>query len=172
MDRFDCTLWEFLKDQTKFSITLDERVNLNIEIIQVIIIIQTTGYCHRDLKPSNILVKTKNLPNNKLGLDRWAISDFGLAAQVTEVDGSCGTAGFTAMEQFDGQTHGKSDNYSLSKMAVLILFPWNVGWSFLAFPLSESDYQNFPWKNHHLFQMLSNLVQVRTFLKLVKYSKY
>ena len=53
LDRFDCQLWDFLKDQNKYSITLAERVELLIEIIEVIIFIQMAGYSHRDIKPSN-----------------------------------------------------------------------------------------------------------------------
>ena len=164
MQCFDCTLWEFLKDDNQYSITLVERVQLLMEIIVVIIFIQKAGYCHRDIKPSNILVKTKKLQNNsKLGLDSWALSDFGLAGKLTDLNGSAGTAGFAAMEQFDGQTHQKSDNYSLSKMAVLILIPWNIGWSVLAYPLNDAEYQSFRWKNNDLFKILSELVFVSYF---------
>ena len=160
MQRFDCSLWEFLKDDKKYSISLAERVQLLIEIMEVIIFIQKAGYCHRDIKPSNILVKTKQLQNSKLGLDGWAISDFGLAGKLTNLIGSAGTAGFAAMEQFDGRTHQKSDNYSLSKMAVLILMPWDIAWGILAYPLTDSEYQSFSWQNNDLFTILSELVLV------------
>ena len=161
MDRFDCQLWDFLKDQYNYSITLAERVDLLIEIIEVIIFIQKAGYCHRDIKPSNILVKTKKLQNNsKVVLESWALSDFGLAGKLTSLIGSSGTAGFAAMEQFDGRTHQKSDNYSMSKMAVLILMSWNTAWGILAYPLTDSEYQSFPWKNNDLFTILSDLLSV------------
>ena len=62
------------------------------------------------------------------------------------------------MEQFDGRPHIKSDNYSLAKLAVLLLFKWNVAWNILAWPLSKTEYQNAP--KPRILNFLSKMMQV------------
>jgi len=62
------------------------------------------------------------------------------------------------MEQFDGRPHKKSDNYSLAKLAVLLLFKWNVAWNILAWPISKMDYQKAP--KHQILDFLSQMLQV------------
>ena len=160
MNRYDCTLWEFLKDDSKYDMDVAERVDLSIEILKVVIFIHQMNFFHRDLKPSNIFLKTKVLQNQKLGLDQWVLGDFGLSSLSSDLAGSSGTAGFVSMEQFEGKPTQKSDNYSFGKMAVLILFKWNIGWTLLARPLSNLEYKNFQF--YHLFNYLSKLVQVRS----------
>ena len=163
MDRYSCNLWDFLKDSVKYTASISERLDLLIEIIQVVIFIHGKGYAHRDIKPSNIFVQTVALQNNKRGLlnGHWALADFGLSSKFSLGKlARCGTAGFASMEQFDGKLHKKSDNYAIAKTAILILFPWNLAWKFLALPISNADYQNFPWKKHHMFQIITKLVDV------------
>ena len=177
MEKYDSNLWEFLKncslDASNCEITSDERVDLLQEILQVTLFIQNSGFSHGDLKPSNIFLKTEfeqnrtkrnfqgNIISNgtvRLMKGRWVLGDYGLSSRISELKGCCGTAGFASMEQFDGQRHLKSDNYSVAKLAIILLFKWNLGWALLAWPISKSEYQNAP--SYQLLDYLSKMVQV------------
>ena len=99
MERYDCTLWEFLKETDKYIISLSERLSLISEIMEVVIFIQSEGMCHRDIKPSNILLKTEKISSFKRGgstgkrqllnqifkirKNGWALTDFGLSCKVS-----------------------------------------------------------------------------------------
>ena len=150
MDRYDCSLWEYLNDKDKYSTNLPERVQLLVEIVDVVIFLQKHEISHRDLKPSNILLRTEPLRNQKFGLKKgeWALTDFGISSKLSELTGSSGTPCFGSMEQFHGKTHKKSDNYSLAKMAILLVFPLKLGWNLLAAPLTEDEYANFRWRKY------------------------
>ena len=160
MERYDCSLWDFLKNETKYLITPEERYDITVEIIEVVIFLQSNKICHRDLKPSNILLRTKKLPNGQeeILLNQWVLTDFGLASRMANLSGSNGTPGFASMEQFVGKSHEKSDNYSISKLAVLILFKWNVAWNLLARPIPVTD--NFSYLQFEIITTLSELLTV------------
>ena len=165
MELYDCSLWEFLKNENQnlnYEFSVSERIDFLVEILNLIIFIQSKNYAHRDIKPSNILLQTESRPNSKIGIKKkkWVLCDFGLSSLVSKLSGSSGTPCFASMEQFDGNPHIKSDNYSVAKLAVLLLFKWQLAWNFLASPINKTDYQNRPWKNHQLFTMLSKLVNV------------
>ena len=166
MDRFDCTLWDVLKDHSKYYVDLSDRFKLLVEILEVLVFIQSKKISHKDVKASNIFVRTVvlqgSVQSNKKGiiLGKWVLGDFGLSSKMSELRGSCGTPGFAPMELFDGKPSQKSDNYSFAKLAILILFQWKVAWYFLAFPISRTEYMNKPWKNKWLFKHLSKLVHV------------
>ena len=146
MDRFDCTLWDVLKDHSKYYVDLSDRFKLLVEILEVLVFIQSKKISHKDVKASNILVRTVTLQNNKKGilLEEWVLGDFGISSNLNilspeDLSRSNGTPGFAAMEQFEGQLDMKSDNYSLAKLAVVILFQWNLAWNLLARPISENE---------------------------------
>ena len=161
MDLFDCSLWDFLKDDINNEITLYERTSLMYEIIEVIIFIHSKNYCHKDLKPSNIFLKTQLSGSKHVIIQkRWTLGDFGLCSKFSKLIGSSGTPCFGSMEQFDGTPHIKSDNYAIAKLAVILLFKWNAAWNFLASPISNDDYKKRPWKNNLIFTILEDLVQV------------
>ena len=166
MDRFDCTLWDVLKDHSKYYVDLSDRFKLLVEILEVLVFIQSKKISHKDVKASNIFVRTVvlqgSVQSNKKGiiLGKWVLGDFGLSSKITELRGSSGTPGFASMEQFDGKPSPKSDNYSFAKLAVLILFPWNTAWYFLSYPISNTDFMKKPWRNHKIFGYISNLLDV------------
>ena len=172
MARYDCTLWEFLNDNDKYDMTLPKRVDFLSEMIDVIIYVQSNGICHRDIKPSNVLLRTKLLStviekgskkqelNSKYTMvdGEWALCDFGLSCNISNLTGSNGTPCFAPMEQFDDHPHRKSDNYSLAKLAVLLLFPWKLGWNLIAAPLSSTMYKKFPLKTY--LSMITGMLNV------------
>ena len=165
MELYDCTLWDFLKNKMQshnYDFSMSARIDFLGEILNLIIFIQSKNYTHRDIKPSNILIRTENRSNNKIGIKKksWVLCDFGLSSLVSELSGTSGTPCFAPMEQFDGNPDIKSDNYSVAKLAVLLLFKWKLAWNFLASPIKSLDYQNRPWKNHQLFKMLTKLAHV------------
>ena len=162
MDRFDCTLWDFLKDEKQYHLAVSDRFKFLVEILEVLVFIQSKKISHKDVKASNIFVRTVTLQNNKKGiiLGKWVLGDFGLSSKMSELRGSCGTPGFAPMELFDGKPSPESDNYSFAKLAILVLFKWTVAWYFLAFPISSTEYMNKPWRNKLLFKNLSKLVHV------------
>ena len=152
MERYDCTLWDCLKDVTNFKISATEKVRFFASIVEVVIYIQSKGVCHRDIKPSNFLVRTKELSTSntcyKLVENEWKLSDFGLSCNTSNLSGTGGTPCFGPMEQFDGNSHQKSDNYSLAKLGILLIFSWQIGWNLLAAPLSPSEYNKY--SNYYL----------------------
>ena len=156
MDRFDSSLWEYLK--TKFDkITMAERIKILKIIFEVVNHIQNEGFCHLDLKPSNIFI---NLLNGMWDGKTLKLADFGLCRKSSNLDGRMGTPAFGSPEQFEGNPHRKSDNYALGKMAILILLPWNIGWNLMTQPLTTDEFDQHPAKFDEICKIISKLLRV------------
>ena len=120
MERYSQSLWKLL-ESTKFG--LKERFEIAIELTKELKIAHDGQVVHRDLKPSNIMVDGKN---------KLVLIDFGIGNRFNFLEGSCGTPGFNAPEQFSGEYHNTSEDiFSLGKNLILILFEWKIGWNLL-----------------------------------------
>jgi serine/threonine protein kinase len=124
MQKFEgLNLEQWVKANGKISQVL--ALNWLIQIVKILDEVHRSGFFHRDIKPSNIIVQ----PDGQLGL-----IDFGAVREVTrsylaKVSGSGGndmglgqheitvlvTAGFTPLEQINGQAVPQSDFYALGR---------------------------------------------------------
>jgi len=81
--------------------------------------------------------------------------------------GQCGTPGFGSPEQFMGKVHVKSDNYAYGKMAIIILFPWDIAWDLLSKQITKKDLQNENVQHFDFHNSISKLLDVnRNYFKL------
>ncbi len=104
------------------GLTIDETVNIGIQIAETLDYAHHKGIVHRDIKPSNILLTSNG---------RIKITDFGIAhiedpsaAQLTQAGEILGTPAYMAPEQVVGQpVDGRSDLYSLG----VILYELSTG---------------------------------------------
>jgi serine/threonine-protein kinase len=104
------------------SLTIDEIVNIGVQVAETVDYAHQKGIVHRDIKPSNIL----RMPNGQI-----KISDFGIAhiedpsaAQLTQAGEILGTPAYMSPEQVVGRpVDGRSDLYSLG----VILYELSTG---------------------------------------------
>ena len=161
MDRYSISLWNYLKqfkNEKENELTIDDRMEMLEKIIDAVLAIQTKNYCHLDLKPSNILI---NLDDDGKWNEDLVLTDFGLSGTIDTAAGQCGTPGFGSPEQFLGKVHPKSDNYALAKVAVIILFPWNVAWDLLSKPVSNLQLENENVQELQFYKSIVHLLHVR-----------
>ena len=156
MERFSCSLWQYLKNQAN-SIQIDERIKILKMIFEAAFFIQKKNFCHLDLKPSNIFLR---LANGRWDGKTLKIADFGLCRKKSKLFGHMGTPSFGSPEQFEGNPHPKSDNFALGKMAIMILHSWQTAWNLMAQPLTESEFNNHPAKNDQKCQIVAKLLNV------------
>ena len=116
MERFPLTLWKFLASE---NLGLSERLEIAIKLIEEVKRAHNGQMFHRDLKPTNIMLdKNKEL----------VLVDFGIGRDYENLEGSCGTPGFNAPEQFSGDEQKYSvDIFSLGKNLALIFFKREIG---------------------------------------------
>ena len=121
MKQYPLSMWTFLEFD---NFGLKERFELAIKLTKELKFCHDKQIVHRDLKPTNIMVDVN------VGL---ALVDFGIADKNgLDLEGSCGTPGFNAHEQFSGEKQKNYvDIFSLGKNLILILFEWKLGWHLL-----------------------------------------
>ena len=139
-------------------------------------------YCD-SVKPSNILLNydksigsalKKTISKNKSSQthgnfpiwnpkhqDNLVLADFGLSGDLTTCSKNAGTPGFGSPEQMIGKVHQKSDLYALGKLAILILFDWNVAWSLIASPKTKSELKAEKIHGTKLQKIIADLLQVK-----------
>ena len=120
MERYPNTLWQFLENQ---DLGLLERLDIAIKLVKEVKRAHNVRLGHRDLKPTNVMLdKNKEL----------VLVDFGIGRGYNVLEGSCGTPGFNAPEQFSGDRQEfPVDIFSLGKNLALTFFKWEIGWTLL-----------------------------------------
>ena len=147
MERYPQSLWKLL-ESTNFG--LNERFDMAIKLIKELKIAHDGYVAHRDLKPTNIMVDAKK---------QLALIDFGIGNNFGILQGSCGTPGLNAPEQFSGEKQERFvDIFSLGKNLILILFEWKIGWHLL---LSSKEWI----KSQNLEQKLAPLSDLCKFIR-------
>ena len=155
MDRYSISLWNYLKKFKSDSgrgLVLYGRILMLEKIADAIKAIQSKKYCHLDIKPSNILINLNE--DGKWNYWDLVLADFGLSGSIDTALGLCGTPGFGSPEQFMGKVHLKSDNYSFGRLAIIVLFPWDIAWDLLSKPIIKADLEN---ENVHQFGVYNSM---------------
>ena len=153
MKRYQLTLWKFLEGQ---DLGLVERLEIAMKLVKEVKRTHDDRVVHRDLKPTNIMLdKNKEL----------TLVDFGIGRNWNRLEGSCGTPGFNAPEQFSGDEQRMPvDIFSLGKNLILIFFKWEIGWTLLWSPKewipSEKDAEDKLAPFSAFFDFVRKMLQV------------
>ena len=173
MEVFDCTVWEYFKKSDVQNpspnafgpiprpISISTRFKMFEKILAGAKYIQDQGFKHLDLKPSNVLLKLR--PDGTWNEVDIVITDFGVGGANDRQTGHAGTPGFASPEQFIGDGHRKSDNYSFGKLMVIIFSKWQTSWNLLFQPISDADYRNINFNAQQLpaFHTITELLKVK-----------
>ena len=122
---------------------------------------QNQGMVHLDIKASNILINyTQNRSWDSTDQAYLVLADFGLSGEIGSCSKNAGTPGWASPEQMIGKIHQRSDSYALGKLAIMVLFSWDVAWSILTHPKTETELQNEQIVGTDLHLIISTLLQV------------
>ena len=113
--------------------------------------LHTKGVMHFDIKSQNIFVNVK-----QGDIEDVVIADFGIAS-TSFVDHHCGTPGVGSPEQFTSSAVKESDVFSLGKVFVQIIFPWDTFWGIMGTPVDQSAIEKFR-KTHKVLQKFHDLI--------------
>ena len=126
MPKYEQNLWSFLSEKSCSDFNVNERLNLAIRLCSEIEKLHRKKIAHRDIKPSNIMIAAGG------GIK---LVDFGIGNATSYLQGSYGTPGFLAPEQFALDEHTQEvDIWALGKVLALIIFEWRSGWKLLWSP--------------------------------------
>ena len=126
MTKYERNLWTFLSEKSCSSFNMTERFNLTIDLCLEVEKVHEECLVQRDIKPTNIMINA----NGEITL-----VDFGIGNIVGDLQGSYGTPGFLAPEQFSrDKQNEKVDIWALGKVIVLIIFEWRSAWQLLWAP--------------------------------------
>ena len=126
MRKYKRNLWSYLPEKSCSNFNVIERLNLAIDLCLEVKKGQDKTITHRDIKPSNIMIEASG------GVK---LVDFGIGNYNRLLEGSYGTPGFLAPEQFacDKQILNV-DIWALGKVLALIIFEWRSAWKLLWSP--------------------------------------
>ena len=126
MPKYERDLGSFLSEKSCFNFNVLARLDLAIDLCLEVKKVHEKDITHRDIKPSNIMIDASG------GIK---LVDFGIGDFSTVLNGSYGTPGFLAPEQFacDQQTQ-EADIWAFGKVISLIFFEWRSAWKLLWSP--------------------------------------
>ena len=146
----EMTLFDYLKKKPDLS--LKYRMNILLSIIEAVQAFDRE-VAHFDLKPGNIFLD--------VGKDdlkpRVKVADFGIARRGM-AQHKVGTAGFGSPEQFAANAGAESDIFSVGKVAILVIFEWDLAWHILWNPVDKKDAERF-FKMHNILEELHVLIR-------------
>ncbi|MEX1008739.1 MAG: serine/threonine-protein kinase [Acidimicrobiia bacterium] len=95
--------------------SIDEALDIGIEIAEALAVVHRLGVVHRDLKPSNVLYRTIGSHHGDTRTERMVLADFGVARALdaaTAFTIAAGTPHYMAPEQSEGRADERSDVYA------------------------------------------------------------
>ena len=87
------------------KLTVDETVNIMLQVLEALSYSHRMATVHRDLKPENILFTNDGVAK----ITDWGIGKFMASTAMTQTMGVKGTLAYSAPEQFDNKKYGKVD---------------------------------------------------------------
>ena len=139
----DGTLQEQLKKSNLGDLGFQKRLEILLQVGKGLKEIHGTGMdgidgmCHQDIKPSNVFVNLDDLGN----IRDVMLGDYGIGDVNVYVDHHSGTPGWGSPELFIARADRESDIFSFGKLAVVTLFPWDIGWEIMSSPVGPELFQ-------------------------------
>lgn len=102
------------------GLSLIDKVDLIVQILQALAYIHRRGIIHRDLKPGNVLVTNPNhdVTGNGNPVNQVKVLDFGLSVDIVDAKGTVGTLYYMAPEVLRGTQVGPAaDLYAVGVLA-------------------------------------------------------
>ena len=148
------TLFDYLKLNP--SLEISERLKIWEKVAEGVKAEHEKDVQHMDLKAMNIFVDVEQNDVKEI-----VIADFGIGEKGTGtyVGLHFGTPGVGSPEQFISRASRKSDIFSLGKLSVQIVFPWETFWGIMGTPVDQSKIDKFR-QTHKVFKKFHNLVSL------------
>ena len=149
--KYKTTLFDHLNSNPFLKIS--KRLKIWEKVAERLMAQQKKYIRHYDLKGMNIFVDVEQNDVKEL-----VIADFGIGAeQGYSIHHHCGTPGVGSPEQFTSLARQESDIFSLGKLSLQIIFPWDTFWGIIGSPVDQSQIDKFR-KTHKLFEKFHNLI--------------
>ena len=151
--KYDSTLFEFLKSNQNLEIK--KRIEILTKVAEGVKAQHQKDVKHYDLKSHNIFVDVEHGEIKEL-----VIADFGIGDVMnwrSKLSHHCGTPGVGSPEQFTASANRESDIFSLGKLSVQIIFPWDTFWGIMGTPVDQSAIEKFR-NAHPVFKKFHDLV--------------
>ena len=147
--KYDSTLFDFLKSNPTLEIT--KRLEILVKVVEGVQAQHAQHVKHADLKAQNIFIDV-----DEGNVKELVVADFGIGSSWP-VDHLCGTPGVGSPEQFTTHSRKESDVFSLGKLAVQIIFPWDTFWGIMGTPVNQSAIDEFR-NAHAIFKRFHDLI--------------
>ena len=145
------TLFDYLKSNP--SLEISKRLKIWEKVAEGVREQHEKLVFHFDLKAMNIFVDEEQNDVKEI-----VIADFGIGKDdFGGVDHHFGTPGVGSPEQFTSNTCEATDIFSLGKLCVQIIFPWNTFWGIIGTPVDQSAIDKFR-NAHPIFKKFHDLV--------------
>ncbi len=134
----------------KNNLSLDEKVNLMVQLLKALNVAHQNNIIHRDIKPENLLLNSKN---------ELKIADFGLALIINEntlthSSSIVGTPGYMAPEQIRGEKTSQTDLFAAGIVGYELFMGFNP---FLGKDISETLNNILVGDESKIFASMQNL---------------
>ena len=148
--KYDSTLFDHLRKNQ--SLKISKRLQIWAKVAKAVQKQHQKEIYHYDLKSNNVFVNIEQDEVKEL-----VVADFGIGSGYGGVVHHCGTPGCGSPEQFTSMANWKSDIFSLGKLSVQIIFPWDTFWGIMGTPVDQSAIDKFR-TTHQVFEEYHNLI--------------
>ena len=148
--KFETTLFDYVRLNPNLEIS--RRLKIWEKVAEGVEAIHKRGVRHFDLKAMNIFV---DIDHNDV--QELAIADFGIGNADKNADDHCGTPGVGSPEQFTTYASRGSDIFSLGKLSVQIIFPWDTYWGIMGTSVEQRQIDKFR-NTHKVFEKFHDLI--------------
>ena len=147
--KYESTLFDHLRKNQ--SLKISKRLQIWTKVAKAVQAQHQRDIQHMDLKSNNVFINVEQDEVKEL-----VVADFGIGEEGI-VSHHCGTPGVGSPEQFITYASRESDIFSLGKLSVQIVFPWDTFWGIMGTPVDQSKIDKFR-QTHNVFEKFHNLV--------------
>jgi eukaryotic-like serine/threonine-protein kinase len=144
-------LEQWLQQQEYRPISQTQALAWLKQLTEILDLLHSKQYLHQDIKPANIMIRSPLVEENGENL---VLIDFGTAEVIASETTPIMSAGYSAVEQMNGEAVPQSDFYALGRTFVFLLTGKH--------PLDMYDVQNnvLTWRSHasHISPLLLDLI--------------